>query len=406
MPKEKTGSIRTRKDGKIYAVVTYIDKYGKRKYKEKLVPTESAAHRQIRKMLNQIDDDGGDSLAPKRKTFQELAEKYKSQVSIAPVMRDGKTIRGLKSFKIVNRYVDFWVGIFGNLRLDKLSLSLIEEAKNERLDDPVEQEINVRVPNKDGGRKKWKIEKQTVTRSRKVASVNRELCTLRAMLNYAVELRWINKNPFSDAKGKKLISIGDEVQRDRILSRQEEIRLTKAIDETGSKYLKACYLLAVDCGLRKGEIMKLKWIDLDLSDNQGILTVQAENSKTERKRKVFLSERLIVELKKLKESIYTGERIIEIVEFKRGWQSALNRAGISDLRFHDLRHDHGTKAAAAGVPLNEVQAQLGHADLRTTSRYLNRNFESARAYAEVTNRRNKEIELEIEKLKASEGDKS
>jgi integrase len=53
------------------------------------------------------------------------------------------------------------------------------------------------------------------------------------------------------------------------------------------------------------------------------------------------------------------------------WRNALDRAGISDLRFHDLRHEAGSRLVEAGWPVHHVQEMLGHADLKQTSTYLN-----------------------------------
>ena len=60
-----------------------------------------------------------------------------------------------------------------------------------------------------------------------------------------------------------------------------------------------------------------------------------------------------------------------IVDPKKAWVKACTTAGITDLHFHDLRHEAGSRLLEAGWPLHHVQEMLGHADLKQTSTYLN-----------------------------------
>jgi integrase len=60
-----------------------------------------------------------------------------------------------------------------------------------------------------------------------------------------------------------------------------------------------------------------------------------------------------------------------ITDPKKAWAKALTLAGITDLHFHDLRHEAGSRLLEAGWPLHHVQEMLGHADLKQTSTYLN-----------------------------------
>jgi integrase len=61
----------------------------------------------------------------------------------------------------------------------------------------------------------------------------------------------------------------------------------------------------------------------------------------------------------------------QIKDPKKAWLACCEAAGISDLHFHDLRHEAGSRMLEAGWPLHHVQAVLGHADAKTTSTYLN-----------------------------------
>ena len=55
---------------------------------------------------------------------------------------------------------------------------------------------------------------------------------------------------------------------------------------------------------------------------------------------------------------------------RRRFMAARDAAGLRPLRFHDLRHTYGSLLAGAGVPVTDIQAAMGHADVQTTARYL------------------------------------
>jgi integrase len=71
------------------------------------------------------------------------------------------------------------------------------------------------------------------------------------------------------------------------------------------------------------------------------------------------------------------------VDFKRAWHSALKDAKITKLRFHDIRHTFGTRAIDGGAPLSAVKEIMGHADIRTTMRYVHATEEGKRKAVEA-----------------------
>ena len=108
-----------------------------------------------------------------------------------------------------------------------------------------------------------------------------------------VQLGWLVKNPFS--AGKSLISAADEDKRERVLSREGEARLFAAIEaETKREHLKGILLIALDCALRRGEILKLKWSEVDF--DRRTITVRAFSAKTARSRTVAMTTRVYADL--------------------------------------------------------------------------------------------------------------
>jgi integrase len=151
--------------------------------------------------------------------------------------------------------------------------------------------------------------------------------------------------------------------------------------------------MALDTGMRRGEIFKLKWTDIDFENR--IITVHAFNTKTMRERQVAITERLARELETLFElstkepdSLCFG--IYDNV--KKSFNSARKAAGLPDVRFHDLRHTHATRLVAASMPLSEVGRVLGHTQANTTYRYVNANAETAQRAAAILNAYNQSNE--------------
>jgi len=119
------------------------------------------------------------------------------------------------------------------------------------------------------------------------------------MLNFARQNEWIIKNPFTLTKG--VILKAAEIERDRILSFDEESRLLAVcIDKRA--HLKAILICALDTAVRLGEIFKMRWQDVNLETNE--IYIPQANTKTEDARTVGVTPHLKQELERLWE-IYT-----------------------------------------------------------------------------------------------------
>ena len=202
-----------------------------------------------------------------------------------------------------------------------------------------------------------------------MASVNRELETLRSCLNFAVRNQWLPINPFQQGKG--LVSRAQEVQRERVLSRSEEQKLLEICVDRRA-HLKPILICALDTGLRRNELFTLTWADIDFEERR--ITVQAMNAKTLKMRQLPMSGRVFDELSKLFASS-SGDRRQSVFgiqdSIKRSFHTACRMAGITGFRFHDCRHTFITRLIQAGLPPLEVMRLSGHTQIATMYKYLN-----------------------------------
>lgn len=248
----------------------------------------------------------------------------------------------------------------------------------------------------------WQIEKW---RTKKIkggtapATVNRDLGTLRAALNRAVEWGYLDANPLAKIKPVKT----DDLGRPRFLSEAEETRLRTALDDREERHrkaresanawrserdyptmpdlralpfvdhLKPIVLLALNTGMRRGEIFNLRWEDVDLA--RALLTVRGAGAKSGKTRHIPLNAEALDILKGWQKMstgsglVFPGEEGARLDNIDHGWQKLCKDAPLTAFRFHDLRHTFASKLVMAGVDLNTVRELLGHSDIKMTLRY-------------------------------------
>jgi integrase len=198
---------------------------------------------------------------------------------------------------------------------------------------------------------------------RKPASVNRELACLSRIFSMAIRDGLTFSNPCDQVK-----LLREDNQRTRYLTGDEEANLLKhCVGER--EHLRPIILIAINTGMRRGEILSLRWSQIDFS--RGI--IHLTNTKSGKSRDVPINRVVREELLKLdrsKEFVFMSSKTgVALVEIKRSFAEARSDAKIADFRFHDLRHTAATRMADAGVDAFTIAAILGHADLRMTARY-------------------------------------
>ncbi|CAG0955503.1 Tyrosine recombinase XerD [Methanosarcinales archaeon] len=207
------------------------------------------------------------------------------------------------------------------------------------------------------------------------ATINRELTIMKHMYSIAVkEWEWCRDNPVKRVSMEK-----ERPPRDRWLSFEEEAKLLKACPD----WLRDVVIFALHTGMRQGEILGLRWKDVNLS--QGIATL--EMTKNGDRRSVPLNRTAWeMLLRKSRVRYLTSDFVftsstgtqIDSGNLRRDFMRVLKGTGIKGFCFHDLRHTFATRLVQRGIDVYKVQKLLGHRDIKTTQRYAHHYPESLR----------------------------
>lgn len=203
------------------------------------------------------------------------------------------------------------------------------------------------------------------------STVNRYLSAFSKVLSVAVkEWGWLDENPTQKVSKEK-----ENKSRERFLSIDEKDRLLEACKASKNAYLYPIVLMALLTGMRYGEIVNLKWVDINF--NQQSATLQ--ETKNGDRRVVPLPDLIIDTLKKLpaygskpQEVIFQclrGSHAKNPVTIRKSFLRALRVAGIENFRFHDLRHTAASYLAMGGATQGELMYILGHRSPQMTYRY-------------------------------------
>jgi integrase len=204
---------------------------------------------------------------------------------------------------------------------------------------------------------------------RKPATVNREIDCLRQMLKKATVWGMMEVSPFDKLDSRRL---RENNRKERYLTKAEILRLLPECPA----HLRPIVETALHAGLRQGEVLGLRWRDVDFK-RERLFVEKAEDNLTKPGGWVDTNEDLTELLKKLRPKdmiapdayvfTFNGNRIESV---KTAFNAALKRAGIEGASFHTLRHTCASHMAMAGCTPQEIAAQLRHHDVRTSMRYM------------------------------------
>jgi integrase/recombinase XerD len=198
----------------------------------------------------------------------------------------------------------------------------------------------------------------------KPCTVRRYLATLSSLYTFAERSGWIAQNLLARFDKR---SLPEATPRTRFLTKAEYRLLLAAAD----RHLRPIIEMAVATGLRSEELLTLKWSQVDLDRRE----VRLEETKSKRPRIVPLTDRAVaifVATRHLGHGpfVFTNPATGRPYRNLRGsFHAACRRAGITDFRFHDLRHTFASWAVQNGMDLYRLSRILGHSTLQMTTRY-------------------------------------
>jgi integrase len=226
----------------------------------------------------------------------------------------------------------------------------------------------------------------------KATTIVRDLNSLASVLTRAMKLGKLRENVCRRVDRPRI----DRTPKVRYLDRAEEQRLRTALAERDAEiqaaresanawrlarkqeampplphygdHLTPAVLLSMNTGLRRGELLSVRWSAVDLK--RALLTIEGSTAKSLQTRHVPLNAEALEVLKHWRDQCpVDAERVFALEWLYKAWDALLVRAGVSTFRWHDLRHHFASRLVQAGVPLNTVRELLGHGSLAMTLRY-------------------------------------
>lgn len=300
---------------------------------------KKTAERYANKLKQQVLE--GEYASPKTMTIREGMGKYCDSKRSFPSHRS--LVCNAKRLKD---------GIGGWVRLDQLTNATLANYRDKRLSDGV-----------------------------KPGTVNRELRMLRAMMNKA-ESEWgIRVAKISWGK----VSCNEPAGRTRWLRDHEFKKLFAELPE----HLRPPFIVSLMTGLRRRDVISLDWSQVDLSSKT--IHCMVKNRQGEKKPHIVAIskpvEDVLMEIGPQTHGrvfLYQGK---PFEWFDQAWRKARERAGMSDLRWHDLRHTCASWMVQSGVAIEVVKEALGHADIKTTMRYAHHRTEAVAKAMDTVSKR-------------------
>lgn len=197
------------------------------------------------------------------------------------------------------------------------------------------------------------------------ATVNREVACLKCMFNKAILWDKAKENPVA-----KVQLFKEDNMIVRYLTEDERGSLLKACKLSAATHLYPIVIVALNTGMRKGEILNLRWRDIDLANK----FIHIETSKSGKRRDIPMNDLLTETLKygiksPGSEYVFCDEKGEPFTRLDRSFKTALRRAGIRNFRFHDCRHTFSSYWMMSGGDIYKLSKILGHSSVKVTERY-------------------------------------
>ena len=203
---------------------------------------------------------------------------------------------------------------------------------------------------------------QEIADARSEVTANRAVEVLRAMYNKAIKWRiYYGENPAT------IVTMFPEKIRSRVLEEHELEKFFAAV-EAEPEY-RDFFLLALQTGARQSNVFSMRWEDINFDTSTW--TIPQEKTKTGEEYRIALTSADITILKERTKGtspfVFPSDSARgHLIDPKKAWKRVLKRAGISDLRMHDLRRTMATWMANSGANAALIQGALNHKDIKTT----------------------------------------
>ena len=217
----------------------------------------------------------------------------------------------------------------------------------------------------------WRDAREKLQRGRKALTVNRYFICMRSCWNWGrsaglvpIERRWPDRLMLPQPQGRTRYLSDDEIARLLVCAREHSVQMHTAV------------MVSISAGLRRGELLAMRWGDVDLARQ----TIAVPLNKTNRPRAVHVTGAGVEALKELQQAQKVrsitgavfigsdGERL-RTSTLEARWRLIRSAAGLKDFRWHDLRHTTASVMAQAGASLLQIAEQLGHRSLAMVQRY-------------------------------------
>jgi integrase len=247
--------------------IEYFDELtGRKRCMERHAEKKGDATDLRNKLIADVKKSRGQIQTGERMTFSQLVTLCEEAFYKPAVIVEGRKVAGVRSIETVKLQMQTLNKYFGKRLIKNLTTESLFDFKLWRL----------------------KTDSKQLRRPVKISTVNRELTTMGKMMRFAYGKGWVTKDIFFNSK---VIDTSGEMERNRILTLSEEKRLLEACGgkreitykrkfkgeeqevnatiSVDNPHLKAMIVLAIDSGLRRGEILKLRWSDFDFENNAG-----------------------------------------------------------------------------------------------------------------------------------------
>lgn len=282
----------------------------------------------------------------KAKTLADAIERYRNE-----------QLPELKDYEGRWRLLQWWLKHYGDYALSHVTSDLLAKARDDL------SKVVIKRTTKD-------LEPNAPVRTLSPARVNRYLTGLSPVLTACVkEWGWLEYNPMMKVRKKK-----EPTGIVRFLSKDERNNLIAALKEPNTPpHLLPIVLLAMFTGARKENILSLTWQQVDL-DRKAIILTDTKNGERQTLPIVDPAYSALIEwkAKARKDSLLLFPSTTnpnKHIIIGKTWATLLARAGITNFRFHDLRHSFASELAMSGASLAEIAAGTGHKTLSMVKRY-------------------------------------